>query len=82
MKNCLAIAMAAAVIAGCGDRNEPKTAATAPLVSAQEPISIPATPPPPAPNAVDDGVQRPAPGQANDHSSPNFDAGGKKDTKK
>lgn len=81
MRIYLAIAMAAAVIAGCGNRDEPRTAATVPLASAQEPIPIPATPPPPAANAVDDGVVRPAPGQANDHSTPNFD-GGTKDTKK
>jgi hypothetical protein len=82
MKTYLAIGLAAAVIAGCGNKEEPGTAATVPLASAQDAQSVPATPPLPAPNAVDDGVQRPAPGQANDHSSPKFDAGGKVDPKK
>jgi len=82
MKNYLAIALAAVVIAGCDSKDEPKTAAAVPLASGQEALSIPATPPPAAPNAVADGVQRPAPGQANDHSSPKFEAGGKTDPKK
>jgi hypothetical protein len=82
MKSYLAIALAAVAIAGCDNNDEPKTATTVPLASAPEAMSIPATPPPPAPNAVDDGVERPAPGQANDHSSPQFDAGGKTDPRK
>jgi hypothetical protein len=37
--------------------------------------------PPPPPNATDDGIQRPMPGQANDHSTPGF-SGGVPDSKK
>ena len=40
-----------------------------------QPIVVP-TPPAP-PNAVNDGIQHPAPGEANDHSSPAFKDGGK-----
>jgi hypothetical protein len=82
MKNYLATGLALAMIAGCGNKSEPKTAAPAPPVAPKDaqPIVVP-TPPAP-PNAVDDGVQRPAPGQANDHSSPGFKDGGKPDPKK
>ena len=81
MKNYLAIGLALAMIAGCGNKDEPKTAAPAPSVTRGEAQPGPVTPPPPA-NAVDDGVQRPTPGQANDHSSPAFKDGGKADPKK
>lgn len=79
MKNYLAIGFILAMIAGCENKSEPKTAAPAPPQAAQ-PSSVP-TPLPP-PKAVDDGVQRPAPGQANDHSNPGFKSGGKPDLKK
>jgi hypothetical protein len=82
MKNYLAIGFAVAMIAGCGNKSEPKTAVPAPPVVATDaqPNVVPPRPAPP--NAVDDGVQRPAPGQAGDHSSPGFTGGGKADTKK
>ena len=82
MKNYLAIGIALAMLAGCGNKSEPKTAAPAPPVAPKDvPSSIVPTPPAP-PNAVDDGIQRPAPGQAGDTSSPNFKGGGKPDPKK
>jgi hypothetical protein len=82
MKNYLATVIAMALLAGCGNKIEPKTAPVAPPVAATDvqPAIVPA---PPAPaKAVDDGVQRPAPGQAGDTSSPEFKAGGKVDSKK
>lgn len=82
MKNYLAIGFALAVIAGCGNQDQPKTAAPAPLAARQDAPPSAVTPPPAPANAVDDGVQRPTPGQANDHSSPAFKAGGKTDPKK
>lgn len=82
MKIYLAIGLALAIIAGCGKKDEPKTAVPAPLAAPQgsQPSSAP-TPPPAPSNAVDDGIQRPTPGQANDHSSPGF-KGGKPDPEK
>ncbi len=82
MKSYLVIGLALAMIAGCGNKTEPKTAVPAPpLVARDAPPSFVPTPPA-QPNAVDDGKQRPAPGQANDHSSPAFKDGGKTDPKK
>jgi hypothetical protein len=82
MKNYLAIGLALGMIAGCGNKSEPKTALPAPPAMAKDaqPIVIP--PPPAKPNAVDDGVQRPTPGQAGDTSSPAFKGGGITDPKK
>lgn len=82
MENYLAIGLALALIAGCGSKDEPKTAAPAPLAGRQDAQPSAVTPPPAPPNAVADGVQRPTPGQANDHSSPGFKEGGKSDPKK
>lgn len=82
MKNYLVIGFALAMFAGCGNKDEPKTAVTAPLAARQDVQPIVVTPPPVPANAVDDGIQRPAPGQANDHSSPGFKDGGKTDPKK
>jgi hypothetical protein len=81
MKNYLAIGLALAIIAGC-NKGEPKTVAPAPLAAPQNAQLGPAPTPPAPPNAVDDGIQRPAPGQANDHSNPQFKDGGKPDPKK
>jgi hypothetical protein len=81
MKNYLAIGFALTMIAGCGKKDEPKTAAPAPSATTQSAPTA-ATPPPVPPNAVADGVQRPTPGQANDHSSSAFKDGGKTDLKK
>lgn len=82
MKSHLAIVLACAMIAGCGNKSEPKTAAPAPPVAAKDAAPVVAVPPPAPPNAVDDGKQRPAPGQAGDHSSPAFKDGGKTEPKK
>lgn len=81
MKNYLAIGLALAVVAGCGNKGEPKTAVPAPPIAATE-IQPNVVPPPAPPNAVDDGVQRPTPGQAGDTSNPAFKDGGKPDPKK
>ena len=82
MKHYLVAGLAMAIMAGCGSKNdEPKTAAPAPLAAGQDIQTSPVTPPPP-PKAAADGVQRPTPGQANDHSSSEFKAGGKRDPKK
>lgn len=82
MKNYLTMGFALAMIAGCGSKDEPKTAAPAPPMTRGEAQPGPLTPPPAPANAVADGVQRPTPGQAGDHSSSEFKAGGKADTKK
>lgn len=90
MKSHLAIVLACAMIAGCGNKSEtksetksePKTAAPAPPMVAKDAPPVVVVPPPAPPNAVDDGKQRPAPGQAGDHSSPAFKGGGKVDPKK
>ena len=82
MKSYLAIGLALAMIAGCGDKGAPTTVAPAPLAAQQGAQPGVAPVPPPPPNAVNDGIQRPAPGQANDHSSPGFKSGGTPDPKK
>jgi hypothetical protein len=82
MRNYLAVGIALALMAGCGNKSEPKTAVPAPPVAATDaqPNVVPPRPAPP--NAVDDSVQRPAPGQAGDTSSPAFKGGGQPDPKK
>ena len=83
MKEYLALGLALDMIAGCGNKDEPKTAAPVPLAARQGDQQTLTPPPPPvSPNAVDDGIQRPTPGQANDHSSTAFKEGGKRDVKK
>ena len=81
MKNYLPIALALAMIAGCGNKSEyksePKTAAPAPPLAAKDVQTAVVVPPPPSPNAVSDGIQHPAAGEANDHSNPEFKDGGK-----
>ena len=71
-----------AIPAGCGNKDEPKTAVPAPLATPQVVQPSAVTPPPVPPKAIDDGIQRPTPGQANDDSSPAFKNGGKPDPKK
>ncbi len=82
MRVYVAIGVAVAMTAGCGNKSEPRTAAPAPPVASKDAQPSIAPMPSAPPNAVDDGVQRPAPGQANDHSSPGFKDGGKADPKK
>lgn len=84
----IALALTLTMIAGCGNKEEPKAAAkedpkaAAALPGAPTQYSQPSLVPPPVPpNAVDDGIQRPKPGQANDHSSPTFKAGGTEEKK-
>lgn len=78
MRNYLVVGFAMAMIAGCGNKEvpKPKVAVPTPLVATQEPQALVPVPPLPAPNAADDGIERPKPGQNNDHSSPEFKAGG------
>lgn len=82
MGNYLAVGVALALVAGCGNESEPKTAVPAPPVAATDAQPNVAPPRPAPPNAVDDGVQHPAPGQAGDHSSPAFKGGGQPDPQK
>jgi hypothetical protein len=77
MKNYLPIALALAMIAGCGNKTEPKTAAPAPPIATKDAQATFVPVPPAQPNAVNDGVQHPAPGEANDDSNPEFKNGGK-----
>lgn len=75
MKYYLPFGLVLVMIAGCGSKEEPQAAAALPGAPTQ--YSQPSLVPPPVPpNAVDDGIQRPKPGQANDHSSPTFKTGG------
>lgn len=82
MRNYLVVGFAVAMIAGCGNKDVPKVGVPTPLVAAQEPQALVPVPPMPPPNAVDDGIERPKPGQNNDHSSPEFKAGSSPDLKK
>ena len=70
--------------AGCSRTEKPpETAATPPAQAAQDTPPTTATPPPMPPPDVPkgDASSGPKPGQANDHSSPAFKAGGKESTK-
>ena len=73
------------VIGGCSKKEESQPVAPAPPAMKSENAKQSATPAPslPAPN-VPKGAepQSPAPGQANDHSSPDFKGGGVPDKKK
>lgn len=81
-----AIAFAAVLaIMGCEKKDDARTSVTAPPPVAQErpKTTVEATPPPPPPNAPDKaGTPLPKPGQAGDHSSPAFKAGGPPDPEK
>ena len=79
----LATSSALIFAAGCNKPdNTPPPAPTAapPAQTAQDAPAATSTPPPmPPPNAPkSDASPDPKPGQANDHSSPDFKAGGKK----
>jgi hypothetical protein len=82
----LAVAFAALfVMAGCDKNGDARTGIAAPPLAVQESprTTVEPTPPPPPPNAPDKGgPPLPAPGQANDHSSPAFKAGGQRDPEK
>lgn len=85
MRLYLMLAVAAAVATGaCGKKDDAKTAAPAPPVTQQEaqrPVE-PTPPLPPPATAPAKGEDLPKPGQAGDHSSPAFKAGGQPDPKK
>lgn len=73
--------------AGCNKTDTPPVSTAAPHAqSAQDPQSttaMPSPPPLPAPDVPKRDVSSdPKPGQANDHSSPAFKAGGKEDATK
>lgn len=86
MKISLVTAVVAALIAGgCGKKEDPRAAPGAPPVTRQDAQrAIEPTPPlpPPAVSPSDKDAPLPKPGQANDHSSPAFKAGGPPDPKK
>ena len=80
-----AVAFAAVlVIAGCEKKDDARTGVSAlPPVAQQNPQTTARATPPPPPNAPDKaGTPPPEPGQANDHSSPAFKAGGPPDPEK
>lgn len=81
-----AVAFAAVlVIAGCEKKDDARTGVSAlpPVVQPSPQTTAEATPPPPPSNAPDKaGTPLPEPGQANDHSSPAFKAGGPPDPEK
>lgn len=77
--------IAVLVISACDKKDDARIGVTVPPVTAQEKRTPPVepTPPPPPPNAPDQSVAPlPTPGQANDHSSPVFKAGGQPDPEK
>jgi len=76
MKNYLLTGFVLVMIVGCGNKDEPKTAVPAPIMTPQDVQKSVVPPPPVPPNAVDEGIKMPTPGQANDHSSPAFKGGG------
>lgn len=83
-----AVAFAAVlVIAGCEKKDDARTGVSALPQGMQESpkttVTVEPTPPPPPPNAPDKAdTPLPKPGQANDHSSPAFKAGGQPDPEK
>jgi hypothetical protein len=77
----LATSSALIFAAGCSkpENTPPPVPTAAPSATVQEtPPATPAPPPMPPPNAPKNESPDPKPGQANDHSSPDFKAGGKK----
>ena len=78
----LATSSALIFAAGCNkpDNTPPPASAGAPPAKTVQdaPPATPAPPPMPPPNAPKSDSPDPKPGQANDHSSPEFKAGGKK----
>jgi predicted small lipoprotein YifL len=86
MKSRLTLTLVAAALAlvACGKKDEPRTAPPAPPVTKQDvQKSVEPTPPlPPPATTPEKDVELPKPGQANDHSSPAFKAGGTPDPKK
>lgn len=85
--NDYAMLMLAAILlaGGCGKKDDAKRTAPQPsLMQPGDPLPATApTPPLPAPNVPKGAApELPKPGQANDHSSPEFKGGGKPDPKK
>lgn len=85
--NNYAILMLGAILfaGGCGKKEDTKPAAPQPsLMQPGDPLpAVAPTPPLPAPDVPKGAVpELPKPGQANDHSSPEFKSGGKPDLKK
>ena len=85
MRIILLAVTAALLAAGCGKKDEPKTAPGVAPVTRQDAQKAAAPTPPLPPPAVapsDKDKALPDPGQANDHSSPAFKGGGAPDPKK
>jgi len=79
----IASAVAALWLAGCGKKEEPPAAPPAPAPSPAPAAPAPTPVPPlPEPQPPKDAPPAPAPGQANDHSNPAFQGGGKPDPAK
>ena len=84
MIRILPIVVAAVLLAGgCGKKDDPNVVVSPSPIVKPEPAGTPAVPPPPP--LADAGkkpeVELPQPGQANDHSSPDFKRGGAPDKK-
>lgn len=77
------MAVAMLLAGGCGKKDDARPAAQAPVFKMEDKAAIVPSPPLPEVNAPKGAeVQSPQPGQANDHSSPAFKAGGAPDAKK
>jgi hypothetical protein len=84
MRRYIPLAVAAVLLVGaCGKKDDAQPVAPAPpVMKSDAPSSVPA-PPLPAPDVPKGAAaQLPAPGQANDHSSPAFKGGGAPDKNK
>ncbi len=84
MKPCIPIAVAFALIsAGCGKPDDARPVTPVSPMK-QNNLETPVVPTPPLPKVASDvnPVPGPAPGQANDHSSPMFKDGGLPSPKK
>ena len=83
MVRYLPIVVAVVLLAGgCGKKDDPNAVVSPSPVIKPEPSGTAAVPPPPLADAgKKPEVESPQPGQANDHSSPDFKRGGAPDKK-
>ena len=85
MKSFIPLTVATALlIVGCGKKDEARSDAprSPPVQQQDSKTPVTPTPPPPSPDAPKGAVApAPQPGQAGDHSSPAFKAGGVQDKK-
>ena len=85
MQRYLPFVIAAALFAGgCGKKDDaPPAAPSPPVTSSADSRVTTVTPPPPRGDTAKGAEgQAPKPGQANDHSSPEFKGGGEPDKKR